>query len=195
MLTGTWLLTSNGKAACCVPSLFRSVITAYDGSACTQKQVCWHPSDVPYSHNVCRQCLIVPSVPSDKQCKMFHRETVARNLEIVLILFNKFVKHDLNERNLYHSFRCFCKKLVIDGQPSEIFQPRESPFHYPSFWQHMKLARALLWPDHNLQYPSEFLSNPICQVTSIASVCQDFHQTREFMGQVLYGLLRTLAVV
>ena len=45
------------------------------------------------------------------------------NLETVLISFDKFVKHDLNECNLYHGFRSFSKELVIDGQPSEIFQP------------------------------------------------------------------------
>ena len=47
------------------------------------------------------------------------------NLETVLISFDKFVKHDLNECNLYHGFRSFSKELVIDGQPSEIFQPKE----------------------------------------------------------------------
>ena len=43
--------------------------------------------------------------------------------EIVLISFNKYVKHDLNECNLHHCFRSVSKELVIDGQPSEIFQP------------------------------------------------------------------------
>ena len=28
-----------------------------------------------------------------------------------------------NKNNLYHGFRSFSKELVIDGQPSEIFQP------------------------------------------------------------------------
>ena len=44
-------------------------------------------------------------------------------LEAVLISFDKFVKHDLDECNLYHSFRSFSKEFVIDGQPSEVFQP------------------------------------------------------------------------
>ena len=44
-------------------------------------------------------------------------------LEAVLISFDKFVKHDLYECNLYHSFRSFSKEFVIDGQPSEVFQP------------------------------------------------------------------------
>ena len=43
--------------------------------------------------------------------------------EAVLILFDKFVKHDLYECNLYHSFCSFSKEFVIDGQPSEVFQP------------------------------------------------------------------------
>ena len=44
-------------------------------------------------------------------------------LEAVLISFDKFVKHDLDECNLYHSFCGFSKEFVIDGQPSEVFQP------------------------------------------------------------------------
>ena len=44
-------------------------------------------------------------------------------LEAVLISFDKFVKHDLYECNLYHSFRSFSKEFIIDGQPSEVFQP------------------------------------------------------------------------
>ena len=46
-----------------------------------------------------------------------------RYLEAVLISFDKFVKHDLDECKLYHSFRSFSKEFVIDGQPSEVFQP------------------------------------------------------------------------
>ena len=45
------------------------------------------------------------------------------DLEAVLISFDKFVKDDLYECNLYHSFRSFSKEFVIDGQPSEVFQP------------------------------------------------------------------------
>ena len=44
-------------------------------------------------------------------------------LEAVLISFDKFVKHDLYECNLYHSFRSFTKEFIIDGQSSEVFQP------------------------------------------------------------------------
>ena len=44
-------------------------------------------------------------------------------LEAVLISFDKSVKHDLDECNLYHSFCGFSKEFVIDGQPSEVFQP------------------------------------------------------------------------
>ena len=43
--------------------------------------------------------------------------------EAVLISFDKFVKHDLDECNLYHSFCGFSKEFIIDGQPSEVFQP------------------------------------------------------------------------
>ena len=46
-----------------------------------------------------------------------------RILEAVLISFDKFVKHDLDECNLYHSFCGFSKEFIIDGQPSEVFQP------------------------------------------------------------------------
>ena len=42
-------------------------------------------------------------------------------LEAVLISFDKFVKHDLYECNLYHSFCGFSKDFVIDCLPSEIF--------------------------------------------------------------------------
>ena len=45
------------------------------------------------------------------------------DLEAVLISFDKFVKHDLDECNLYHSFCGFSKEFIIDGQPSEVFQP------------------------------------------------------------------------
>ena len=47
----------------------------------------------------------------------------ALNSEAVLISFDKFVKHDLDECNLYHSFCGFSKEFIIDGQPSEVFQP------------------------------------------------------------------------
>lgn len=43
--------------------------------------------------------------------------------EAVLISFDKSVKHDLDECNLYHSFCGFSKEFIIDGQPSEVFQP------------------------------------------------------------------------
>lgn len=46
-----------------------------------------------------------------------------QSLEAVLISFDKFVKHDLDECNLYHSFCGFSKEFIIDGQPSEVFQP------------------------------------------------------------------------
>ena len=46
-----------------------------------------------------------------------------KGLEAVLISFDKSVKHDLDECNLYHSFCGFSKEFVIDGQPSEVFQP------------------------------------------------------------------------
>ena len=46
-----------------------------------------------------------------------------RDSEAVLISFDKFVKHDLDECNLYHSFCGFSKEFVIDGQPSGVFQP------------------------------------------------------------------------
>ena len=44
-------------------------------------------------------------------------------LEAVLISFDKFVKHDLDECDLYHGFRSFSKEFVINSQPSEVFQP------------------------------------------------------------------------
>ena len=50
-------------------------------------------------------------------------ENYAKILEAVLISFDKSVKHDLDECNLYHSFCGFSKEFVIDGQPSEVFQP------------------------------------------------------------------------
>ena len=37
-----------------------------------------------------------------------------------MISFDKFVKHDLYECNLYHSFRSFTKEFIIDGQSSEV---------------------------------------------------------------------------
>ena len=46
-----------------------------------------------------------------------------RDSEAVLISFDKFVKHDLDECDLYHSFCGFSKEFVIDSQPSEVFQP------------------------------------------------------------------------
>ena len=46
-----------------------------------------------------------------------------RDSEAVLISFDKFVKHDLDECDLYHGFRSFSKELVINSQPSEVFQP------------------------------------------------------------------------
>ena len=46
-----------------------------------------------------------------------------KHYEAVLISFDKSVKHDLDECNLYHSFCGFSKEFIIDGQPSEVFQP------------------------------------------------------------------------
>ncbi|WP_239465861.1 YjbQ family protein, partial [Bacteroides gallinaceum] len=56
-----------------------------------------------------------PSVRNDMEC-------IYNDLEAVLISFDKFVKHDLDECNLYHSFCGFSKEFIIDGQPSEVFQ-------------------------------------------------------------------------
>lgn len=50
-------------------------------------------------------------------------KSIIADLEAVLISFDKSVKHDLDECNLYHSFCGFSKEFVIDGQPSEVFQP------------------------------------------------------------------------
>ena len=50
-------------------------------------------------------------------------QVIKNILEAVLISFDKSVKHDLDECNLYHSFCGFSKEFVIDGQPSEVFQP------------------------------------------------------------------------
>ncbi len=47
---------------------------------------------------------------------------VVKDYETVLISFDKFVKHDLDECNMYHSFHSFSKEFVIDGEPSEVFQ-------------------------------------------------------------------------
>ena len=35
--------------------------------------------------------------------------------EAVLISFDKFVKHDLDECDLYHGFRSFSEEFIIDG--------------------------------------------------------------------------------
>ena len=51
------------------------------------------------------------------------KKDIETDLEAVLISFDKSVKHDLDECNLYHSFCGFSKEFVIDGQPSEVFQP------------------------------------------------------------------------
>ena len=37
------------------------------------------------------------------------------SLEAVLISFDKFVKHDLDECDLYHGFRSFSEEFIIDG--------------------------------------------------------------------------------
>ena len=37
------------------------------------------------------------------------------NVEAVLISFDKFVKHDLDECDLYHDFRSFSEEFIIDG--------------------------------------------------------------------------------
>ena len=39
----------------------------------------------------------------------------AEELEAVLISFDKFVKHDLDECDLYHDFRSFSEEFIIDG--------------------------------------------------------------------------------
>ena len=38
-----------------------------------------------------------------------------KNLEAVLISFDKFVKHNLDECDLYHGFRSFSEEFIIDG--------------------------------------------------------------------------------
>ena len=64
-------------------------------------------------------------VPADFNCgNVSQHVCIMRSvLEAVLISFDKFVKHDLDECNLYHSFCGFSKEFIIDGQPSEVFQP------------------------------------------------------------------------
>ena len=54
---------------------------------------------------------------------LYCQQQLNEKLEAVLISFDKSVKHDLDECNLYHSFCGFSKEFVIDGQPSEVFQP------------------------------------------------------------------------
>ena len=41
--------------------------------------------------------------------------TLKSVLEAVLISFDKFVKHDLDECDLYHGFRSFSEEFIIDG--------------------------------------------------------------------------------
>lgn len=94
--------------------------------------------------------------------------------KLFLNLFNKFVKHDLDECNLHHGFCRFRQKLIVDGQPSEVLQPCESLFHNPTVRQYLKLGGAFIRPDYDFQYPSELLHDPIGQSPSVASVRQDF---------------------
>ena len=42
-------------------------------------------------------------------------ENPEAHLEAVLISFDKFVKHDLDECDLYHGFRSFSEEFIIDG--------------------------------------------------------------------------------
>ena len=112
-----------------------------------------------------------------------------------MISFDKFVKHDLDECKLYHSFRSFSKEFVIDGQPSEVFQPCERAFHNPAFGQYLKFGRTFVRSEHDLQYPSEFLLDPVSQTSLVASIRQDFSQTRKFISESLYGLWGALTVM
>ena len=70
-------------------------------------------------------CFIDDKIPVSQFDKYFKDTDIINEsvLEAVLISFDKFVKHDLDECNLYHSFCGFSKEFVIDGQPSEVFQP------------------------------------------------------------------------
>lgn len=42
-------------------------------------------------------------------------DLIFRVYEAVLISFDKFVKHDLDECDLYHGFRSFSEEFIIDG--------------------------------------------------------------------------------
>ena len=61
------------------------------------KEFCDYYSDV-----LLEKCLSVSNKKNNK-------------LEAVLISFYKFVKHDLDECDLYHGFRSFSEEFIIDG--------------------------------------------------------------------------------
>ena len=53
-----------------------------------------------------------------KDITIYSKHVNGRNhlfLEAVLISFDKFVKHDLDECDLYHDFRSFSEEFIIDG--------------------------------------------------------------------------------
>ena len=59
----------------------------------------------------------------------------------------------------------------------------------------LKFGWTFVRSEYDLQYPSEFLFDPISQISPIASVRQDFHQARKFISEFLYGLWGALAVM
>ena len=56
----------------------------------------------------------MPQIRQNVRSLVCNKEDV-EDLEAVLISFDKFVKHDLDECDLYHGFRSFSEEFIIDG--------------------------------------------------------------------------------
>jgi hypothetical protein len=51
--------------------------------------------------------------------------------------------HEIDHSNQDHRFAVFRQELIVSVQPPVPIQPRESPFHNPSFRQHHKASQVI----------------------------------------------------
>lgn len=99
-----------------------------------------------------------------------------------------FVKHNLDTGQLDHCFSGLRQKLVVDGQPSEVLQPGESPFDNPSFQEDLELTGTFIGAKHDFNDPAELSSHPVTKGALVPAICKYLTEARELVFKFLDNL-------
>lgn len=106
-----------------------------------------------------------------------------------------FIKHNLCEGQLNHSFRRICQIFIVDRESSEVLQPSERAFDNPSFGRYMEFGRRLVRSENDLHNPAEFFCDPVSERTLIPTIGKNFRQARELASHLLDNYWGALAVM